>query len=188
MKTRTTLGMLLCKGIVVAMPTMAQRRGETMKVTPADDRKALVTPTDEGFVRNASGGYQAGSKLVMLAAVRATNPQLKALGETMVKDFIALGDRLKPAASGEKGYQWSHEAPPEADKCLDALERLSGAELDKALRTQLVAVMKGMKAAFATEAEKGRDPDLKPIAQQSGPWIEKRLREARSLDLGSHGK
>jgi hypothetical protein len=172
--------------MLVALPSMAQRRGETMKVTAADDRKALVTPTDEGFVRNASGAYQVGSKLAMVAAVRATNPALKALGTRLVQEFIALGTKLKPAASGEKGYQWSHEPSPDDQKTLDALDRLDGKDLDRALGTQLVALMERMKAVFSAEAEKGRDPDLEPVAQQSVPWIDKRLREARALGAGAH--
>jgi hypothetical protein len=164
-----------------AAPTQAQRRGETMKVTAADDRKATVTPTDEGFVRGASGAYQMGSKLAMIAATRATDPATKALGTSLVKDFMALGTQLKPAASGEKGYQWSHEPSPDDQKTLDAFDRLSDTDRDAALPTQLVALMERVRAVFTAEAEKGRDPDLKPLAEHASGWIDERLTQAKAL-------
>jgi hypothetical protein len=152
-----------------------------MKVTAADERKATVTPTDEGFVRGASGAYQMGSKLAMLAATRATDPATKFLGAALVQDFIALGTQLKPAASGEKGYQWSHEPAPDDQKTLDVLNRLSDKDRDAALPTQLVALLERAQAVFAAEAEKGRDPDLKPIAEHASVWIQQRLTQAKKL-------
>lgn len=163
----------------------AQRRGETMKVTAADERKATVTPTDEGFVRNASGAYQFGSRLAMLAATRGEGAAGKRFGETLVKDFIELGERLKPAASGEKGYQWAHEPQPADEKTLAALERLSGRELDDALKPQFVALLQRLDAVFQAEAEKGRDPDLKPLSRDAATWVKKRLAEAKALPGGA---
>jgi predicted outer membrane protein len=172
--------------LIASAPAAAQRRGETMKVTAADARKALVTPTDEGFVRGASGAYQHGSKLAMLASIRATDPTAKALGARLVDDFIGFGTKLKPAASGEKGYQWSNAPAPDDQKSLDELERLQGADLDHALPVQFTALLEQLKAACAAEVEKGRDPDLKPVAREALPWIEKRLQEARALRGAPH--
>jgi putative membrane protein len=123
-----------------------------------------------------------GSKLAMITATRATDPGLKTLGSNLVKDFIRMGSQLKPAVSGEKGYQWSDKPAPEDQHTLDGLDRLSGGELDAALRRQLVALMERMDAVFSTEAAKGSDADLKPFAQRSAPWIKERLKQARSLD------
>ena len=179
------------KAIGIAMALMlaadggaawAQRRGETMKVSGADDRKAQVTPTDEGFVRNASGAYQMGSRLASLAAPRAGDPRVKAFAAAMVKDFVALGDALKLAGSGEKGYQWAERPSPEDDKVLDALGRMQGKSFDEAVPVQFVALLEKLRAALSTEIEKGRDPQLKPVAEKLLPTIESRLRQARALD------
>lgn len=171
----------LLAAVLPPMPAHAQRRGQTMKVTAADSDKASVTPTDEGFVRGASAAYQMGGKLAMLAAVRASSADVKALGSELVKDFIRFGSELKPSASGEKGYQWANDAGPSDEKILSELDRLSGPSLDKALKVQLVALLERLEAACSAEVEKGRDPDLKPTAQKALPWIVARLEKARKL-------
>ncbi|URL60090.1 DUF4142 domain-containing protein [Luteibacter flocculans] len=162
--------------------TWAQQRGGADQPQPAGDRKAQITPTDEGFVRGASDAYQMGSRLATLTAARASDPAVKSFGAAMVKDFIALSDALKPAASGEKGYQWAEQPAPEDSKILGALERMQGKSFDEAVPVQFVALLEKLRAALSTEIEKGHDPQVKPVAQKLLPTIENRLHQARALN------
>jgi hypothetical protein len=181
MSTRLLMVAVAAIAMTASGRAYSQRRGEAMKVTAADEEKATVTPTDEGFVRGASGAYQMGSKLAMMAAVRATDNAIKRQGSELVRDFIDFGARLKPAASGEKGYQWSADPSPDDQKTLDALSRLSGHALDSSLKIQLVALFERLGAVFGAEFEKGRDPDLKPVAQWGVLWSKRRLADVKTL-------
>jgi len=134
-------------------------------------------------------GGMAEVQLGQMAAEKASNDDVKQLGQTMVADYTQLGEQMKQVA------EHLRVKPPagvsKKDKELMAkLQSLSGAEFDNAY---IVAVVKDHKKDaenFNSEAQQTQNPAVQQVAQQGGAVIGRHLRtidqiaESHDLTIG----
>lgn len=139
------------------------------------------TATDAGFVTNASGAGIAEVKLSELAAANASSAEVKEFAQHMITDHTKAGDELKSIASGEKGYATAEAPPPAAQKDIDALSRLKGADFDKQYAKVMVADHEKAVAIFEVEAEKGSNKNLQAFAKKTLPTLKEHLKMAKTL-------
>lgn len=139
------------------------------------------TPTDAGFVTNASGANVAEVKLSELAATNASSAKVKSFAQHMIADHTKAGDELKSLAAGDRGYATADTPPPAAQKDIDALSRMKGADFDKEYAKVMVADHEKAVAIFEVEAEKGSNKDLQAFAKKTLPTLKQHLTMAKTL-------
>ena len=135
---------------------------------------------DNQFVRKAAEGGLAEVELGQLATEKASSPAVKQFGQRMVTDHTQANDQLKQIAA-QKGI-----ALPTSLNAKDAatkarLEKLSGAEFDRAYMQDMVRDHTKDVSEFQKEANSGKDPDVKNFASQTAPKLEDHLREAKKI-------
>lgn len=139
------------------------------------------TPTDAGFVANASGASVAEIKLSELAVTNASSTKVKTFAQHMITDHTKAGDELKSIASGTRGYSIADAPPPAAQKDLDALSRLKGADFDKEYAKVMVSDHEKAVTIFEVEAEKGSNKELQSFAKKTLPTLKDHLKQAKAL-------
>ena len=120
-----------------------------MQAKAADDN-------DKKFLAMAAQGDQNEIVLGKLAAQKATNPDVKAFGEKMVKDHTQLSASMKPFVQ-----EWGMSVPtgPDADaqKVWDKLFALSGKDFDKEYMKEMVDDHTKDLEEFTTEVKDTKD-------------------------------
>jgi len=139
------------------------------------------TPTDAAFVANASAGGIAEVEMGKLAQTNSQSAKVRKFGQQMVADHTKAGEELKSLAGGDRGYATAESAAPDAQKDINALERLKGPEFDREYAKVMVAAHEKTVAIFQAETEKGTSDELKAFAKDTLPTIKHHLTMARDL-------
>jgi len=135
---------------------------------------AKLARGDRKFIEDAAVGSLKEVELGRLAAQKATDPAVKSFGEQMVKDHGEASQKLSSVAQA-KGI-----TPPTAlkggdERELRKLEKLSGADFDKAYVKAMMKDHKKDAKDFDKEARGAKDPDVKKFAADTAPIIHKHL-------------
>ena len=137
-----------------------------------------VPAADKQFAMKAAQGGMAEVELGKLAQSNAQNEKVKAFGSRMVNDHSSANDKLKQIASKE-GIQLPAKMDASAEKMLDKLRKLSGAQFDQAYMTHMVADHQKDIKEFEQESKQGRDSDLKQFATDTLPTLREHLTQAQ---------
>ena len=155
----TTAGMLLTATAALAVPSQADK---TFAMTAA---------------RSGLAEVQAGQ----LATQKATSPQVKQYGQTLVTDHSKANDELQQIAQQE-----NLTLPPQpgaSERSQDQqLGGMSGSAFDSAFVSDEVRDHQQAIATFQREAQSGHDPALKDFAQKTLPMLRQHLQMAQSLN------
>jgi len=170
MRTATYLG-----GVVFVL-------GLGVAVAPADD-KGNPKFNDQVFVNKAAIGGVHEVQLGMVAKTNAASSEVKKFGERMVTDHTALGDSLKTAARDAK-LTLPTKLDDDAQKHIDQLSKLRGAEFDRAYMDHMVADHKGDVALFEQASKEANDPALRAFAAKSLPTLREHLEQATKIKTG----
>ncbi len=112
--------------------------------------------SDKKFLAFAAQADQNEIAVSKVAEDKATNPDVKAFAQKMVKEHTEMTDSMKPFAES-----WGLTAPtgPDADhqKEIDKLNSLSGADFDKAYMSDMVSDHTKALSKFTTEAKDTKD-------------------------------
>jgi putative membrane protein len=149
----------------------------------ADDR---TTPlTDKDFIKEAMRGGLAEVKFGELAQTRASNPQVRKLGEKIVADHTRTNKELM-AILQEKGQPTAtREVSKKTQDAYDRLSRLNGAEFDKAFLSFIIEDHKQDVAQFEAIAKNSKDQEVRAFATKTLPIIREHYQKARELAGGS---
>jgi putative membrane protein len=120
-----------------------------MQAKAADDN-------DKKFLAMAAQGDQNEIVLGKLAAQKATNPDVKAFGEKMVKDHTQLSASMKPFVQ-EWGLTISNGPDADTQKVWDKLFALSGKDFDKEYMKEMVDDHTKDLEEFTTEVKDTKD-------------------------------
>ena len=142
------------------------------------------TPTDAGFVTNASGAGLAEIEASKLAATNAGSDKVKTFAQKIIADHTKAGEELKTLAAGDRGYATAESPPPANQKDIDALKLLKGPAFDKEYAEVMVANHQKAVAIFEVEVEKGSNKDLQAFAKKTLPTLKDHLKMARALNTG----
>jgi len=142
---------------------------------------ADINDTDQNFVKSAA---QSGMKEVMVAELgvkKATDPDIKAYAEMMIKDHGKANEELKAYATS-KSVNLSSAAPAEASTAVQDLEKKSGADFDAQFMDDMVADHKKTVDLFEDAQKNTTDADLKAWIDKTLPTLKAHLEHAKKLE------
>ena len=140
---------------------------------------AKLAGADKTFVEKAAIGGMAEVELGNLAQQKAASDDVKKFGARMVTDHGKANDELKQIAS-TKGVQLPSALDKKHQSDMDRLQKMSGADFDKAYMNHMVDDHKQDVAEFKKEANGGRDGDVKGFASKTLPTLEEHLKLAQA--------
>jgi putative membrane protein len=185
---RTLMSMV----IVVALAVPAAGWAQQPPAKPAEPG-ATKAPADKGmpsgdrkFVVTAAQGGLAEVELGTLAAQRASTDAVKQFGQRMASDHGKANEELKGLAQ-QKGVPVPTALDAKHKKLHDRLSKLSGAEFDRAYMDEMVKDHRKDVSEFRSEAERGKDPDVKAWAAKTLPTLEAHLKQAETVNAQVKG-
>lgn len=135
---------------------------------------------DASFVKEAARGGLAEVELGQLAAQKASKEEVKKFGQRMVDDHTKANDQLKEVAAQEHiDLPTQIDAKDKAEKA--RLEKLSGAQFDKAYMDYMVKDHQADVQHFTWESKSGKTPAVKSFAEQTLPTLRDHLKEAEKI-------
>lgn len=181
-----------------AFGAAAQGTGNTGGDTPpaatraqggAGEMKSRLGSSERRFVQKAAMGGLAEVRLGDLAQQKGSHEQIRQFGSRMVADHGKANDQLKSLASS-KGLSLPVEVDRQHRRDMERLQKLSGAEFDRAYMKLMVSHHKEDVADFRRQARSGQDAELKDFAATNLPVLEEHLQLAQSTEsaLRSGGK
>jgi len=138
---------------------------------------ATLAAGDKTFVQKAAIGGIAEVEMGKLAQQKGSSDQVKQFGSRMVEDHSKANDELKQIASS-KGITLPTDLDAKHKSKMDKMQKLSGAQFDRAYMDDMVADHKEDVADFKKQASSGKDGDLKAFASKTLPTLEDHLKMA----------
>ena len=169
---------------VAASAATAQTSGNastTSAGTASTQSASKLSAADKSFVQKAAIGGMAEVQMGQLAQQKAGSDQVKQFGTRMVEDHSKANDELKQVASS-KGISLPADLDSKHKGKMQKLERLSGAQFDRAYMDDMVADHKEDVAEFQKQAKSGSDADVKGFASKTLPTLQEHLTMAESTD------
>jgi len=159
-----SLGLLNCHGALAA------------------ENHGQLSSSDYKFAVEATQGGQAEVTLGQLASQKATDPAVKKFASRTVEDHTKANQQLNQILS-QKGASVPDETVtgPEQRE-ISRLQKLSGAEFDKAYIHHMVHDDKKDVKDFQSKADDAKDPDIKTFATTTLPVLQDHLKMAEDLD------
>jgi putative membrane protein len=146
----------------------------------AQGGKAVPAP-DRGFAEKAAAGGAAEVEGGKVAEQRAANDKVKQFGARMVQDHSKANDELKQIAAA-KNLQLPAAPDAHSRDMMAKMQKLSGAEFDRAYMDHMVKDHKKDVAAFEKEAGSGKDPEIKAFAAKTLPTLREHLKLAEATN------
>jgi putative membrane protein len=140
---------------------------------------AALSSEDKNFANKAAIGGLAEVEMGKLAQQKAASDQVKQFGSRMVDDHSKANDELKQVASA-KGITLPTELDAKHKSKMDKLQKLSGAQFDRAYMDDMVADHKEDVSEFQKQSSSGKDSDLKGFASKTLPTLQEHLKMAQS--------
>ncbi len=180
-----------CVGVallVAASAATAQTSGSSMgnagtsnAGSMSSQSAAKVSSADKAFVQKAAIGGMAEVQMGRLAQQKAGSDQVKQFGSRMVDDHSKANDELKQVAT-TKGLTLPTDLDSKHKSKMQKLEKLSGAQFDRAYMDDMVADHKEDVSDFQKQAKSGADADIKGFASKTLPTLQEHLSMAQSTD------
>jgi len=175
-------GMSAAAAVASAQPAAASSPAGTK----AGNAGASVPAADKSWAQKAAVGGMAEVEMGKLAQQKAANDQVKQFGSHMAEDHVKANNELKQIASS-KGLALPTELDATHKTKMAKLEKLSGAQFDRAYMSEMVADHKKDVAEFRKQSTSGKDSDLKAFAAKTLPTLEDHLKMAQSTDAAVKG-
>jgi len=147
---------------------------------------ASVPAADKSWAQKAAVGGMAEVELGKLAQQKASNAQVKQFGAHMAEDHSKANSELQQIASS-KGLALPTDLDATHKGKMAKMEKLSGAQFDRAYMSEMVADHKKDVAEFRKQSTSGKDSDLKAFAAKTLPTLEDHLKMAQATDAAVKG-
>ncbi len=148
----------------------------------AAENHGQLASSDYKFAVEATQGGQAEVTLGQLAAQKAEDPAVKQFAQRMVDDHTKANQQLNQILQ-QKGASVPDEAVSSSEqKEMDRLQKLSGADFDKAYVSHMLRDHKKDVKEFQNESDDAKDPDIKTFATTTLPVIQDHLKMAQDLE------
>ena len=172
--------------LVAASAACAQGTSTTSAAGMKASSGASLAAGDKTFVQKAAVGGLAEVEMGKLAQQKGSSDQVKQFGSRMVEDHSKANDELKQIASS-KGMTLPTDLDAKHKSKMDKMQKLSGAQFDRAYMDDMVADHKEDVADFKKQASSGKDSDLKAFAAKTLPTLQDHLKMAQSTDAAVKG-
>ncbi len=140
---------------------------------------------DRGFIKEAAVDGMYEVEAAQIAARQASDPEIKAFAERLVKDHSAANDELKQLASA-RNIELDSKLPMTKRRAVDNLSKESGSEFDRDFITK--AGIKDHESdikKFEKASRDADDPEVRAWAQKILPTLREHLSMAQNLADGS---
>jgi putative membrane protein len=170
-----------------------QENTPTRASQSAGEKRAIAGNNDETFLRGAAEGSMLEVKLGQVAEQRAQSEEVKKFAQRMVEDHTKALDELK-AIGAREHINLPTNISHQHSLRYKALEKLSGAEFDKAYARDMVQDHQQDINEFKHGAATAQKPELKDFAQKTLPTLESHLQQAKEMmaqvskESGSKGR
>lgn len=147
----------------------------------ADDetmQHGQLAAADYKFITAATEGGIKEVEFSKIAVEKATSSTVRDFAQHMVEDHQKANTELSQLVT-QKGAKAPEAADLAKDKDMMKLNKLSGAEFDKAYMTGMVSDHEATVKLFETEATKGSDTELKNWAAKTLPTLQHHLQMAK---------
>jgi len=177
----------ICVGIGLFAATSAASAQPTANATTGNAATASTQPAaklsaaDKAFVEKAAIGGLAEVEMGKLAQQKGTTDPVRQFGTRMADDHSKANDALKQVAS-TKGITLPSDLDAKHKDKMAKLQKLSGAQFDRAYMDDMVADHKEDVAEFQKQAKSGGDADIKGFASKTLPTLQEHLLLAQSTD------
>jgi putative membrane protein len=144
------------------------------------------TPTASDFIVKAAEAGMKQFELGQLASDKASTPDVKALGRRLVVDHSILNEELiKLARSKGVALTVTLRTDPtvllKPGAASTALATVEGPAFDRAFIDQMVKDHQEAFDLFKTEADEGKDAEIKDWAEKKLPTLKEHLRLSKEL-------
>jgi putative membrane protein len=153
--------------------------GASFVLGAAAQTGAAVPASDRTFAEKAAAGGAAEVEGGKLAEQRAASDKVKQFGARMVQDHSKANEELKQLAAG-KGLPLPSSPDAHSHEMMAKLQKLSGAEFDRAYMDHMVKDHKKDIAEFQKESNSGKDPQIKAFAAKTLPTLQEHLKMAEA--------
>jgi putative membrane protein len=154
--------------VVPPAPDAAVKSSEPAKLISSE-----MSGKDLLFFTNAVDAGRLQAYLVGLLQARAESEKIKAVGAALAGTQEEENKQITKLAA-LKGWTVSTEATPAQKSAGAALEKLSGADFDKAVMDKVIAASQQSVSAYEA-AVQSTDPDIKNFSQQMLPLAQEKL-------------
>ena len=146
-----------------------------------EGQRGQLSSKDYKFASDATIGGMQEVQLGELARQKAGNQSVREFGERMVTDHQKANDELKQIVQ-KKGALLPTSVSHHETSTLEHLQKLSGAEFDKAYVSDMVRDHKKDVKEFEKASQSLSDPDLKAFAEKTLPTLQEHLRMVQGLE------
>ena len=137
---------------------------------------APMSDADKAFVAKVSQGGMYEVELGKVAEKQGNTQDIRDQGNTETHDHMLVGDKLKGIVTGA-GMEFPSKLNTEFQARLDKISALKGPEFDIAYIADMKTIHAADGAAFAIEAKKGTNPDLKAFAAETHAIVQRHIGE-----------
>ena len=167
-----------------AMPSDAPSSTSSMAASSGTIATAM-TEVDRTFMQKAAGGGLYEVEVSKLAAMKASNPQIKAFAGMLVDHHTDANGQLMNL-SKPRGVALADAVPPEKRAVIDQMASLSGAAFDQQFVKQVgIADHEADIRLFEAASTASTDPDLKAWAAKMLPTLREHLAAAQQLPVST---
>jgi putative membrane protein len=177
----TKVSALMIAAAVTFPSGFALAASGSTKAESSRESKSKLPSGEERFMKEAASGGLMEVELGKVAAEKGSHQRVKEFGKRMQADHSKANAQLKKIASS-KGVELPTEPSGEHKSTMDKLTKLSGAEFDREYMEAMVDDHKEDIEKFQTQADKGKDPEVKKFASESLPILKKHLELAQSTE------
>jgi putative membrane protein len=170
-----------------ATSNMNQNGNMNSNMSGSNKNTSMLGSSDRKFMMEAAMGGMEEVELGKLAAERGSTDAIKQFGQRMVDEHTKANEELMQIAS-MKGVALPTTLDDKHKADVTKMSQLSGAAFDSAYVKE-AGVKDHNKAVklFQSEADKGKDADLKAFASKTLPTIQEHLRMAQDMENGMRG-
>jgi len=148
----------------------------TLSSATAADAPSSFSDIDRTFVAKVSQGGMYEVELGKLAQTMATAQDVKDSANTEAHDHQLVGDKLKSIVEAN-GMAFPQELNPDFHARLERLRATPSDQFDGAYIEDMEKIHKADGAAFAKEADSGKNPDLRAFAAETHRIVQRHLGE-----------
>jgi putative membrane protein len=163
-------------GVATPSPAVGVTPSPAVTVTPA----APLTSSDREFMMNAAREGMMEVQMGNLAARKASNNDVKQLGESIATTHSQLGQKLQQLASN-LNVTLPQDLKPEQQNVLSRLEKLSGKVFDSDYLKAMISDHTKDISEFERAISQVTNEEIKQFASEALPALRDHLKAAREL-------
>lgn len=147
----------------------------------AADKKAVLSSSDEKFVKEAGASGLAAVKLAQLGVIKASSADVKSFAQMIVDDHTKANEELQKLATG-KGVELSTVISPDDASTYQNLEKSTGADFDKQFTAKMLNDHIKCVSDFEANAKDSTDNEVRAFSEKMLPTLTAHREKAKELN------